>query len=307
MGTFNNQQDIYKNVSYGDAVILDFPYIESHPIPVVTWLTGINNPVPDYSIKHVINQNRLIILSASDSDKGSYRVSAMNLDIGKQEYSSFINLTLVGDQNSDIVPTIIVPPKNTIVIKNQESIISLDCIANAKLLHELRILWTKDGVPIENTNILYKFNDDWNRTLQLMSPNLNYTGAYTCWVHLLSGEYPMINATAMVYVIEKPKFVKELNSDTQGNYGTSVNIPCNVFGVPMPKISWFHNAESIDKFSDNRYILFLLFLHTALRYFVFVSLKIEIQLNFQLLNVKLTFSVCLLDDLKFKKKQFYLC
>ncbi|XP_044015450.1 protein sidekick isoform X2 [Aphidius gifuensis] len=253
MGIFKEQNIVSINVSYGDAVVLNMPFIESNPIPVVTWLNDEDRPVPDYSIKHITSKNKLIILSATESDNDLYRVSAMNLDIGKQEYSSFINLSVTGDQNNEIIPKIIIPPSNMTIIKNQQSIPSLDCISNAKTLYELKTLWTKDGVPIENSNVLYKFNDDWNRTLQLMSPNLTYTGIYTCWVSLITGEYPMINATAKIDVIEKPKFLTELNSETHGEYGSSVNIPCNVIGVPMPNISWFHNAESIHKFSNNRF------------------------------------------------------
>lgn len=61
-------------------------------------------------------------------------------------------------------------------------------------------MWTKDGIPIENSRISYSFNDSWNRTLALISANITYTGVYSCHVDLRSGGYPTVNASAKVVV-----------------------------------------------------------------------------------------------------------
>lgn len=74
---------------------------------------------------------------------------------------------------------------------------------NFRSLHELRTLWTKDGIPIENSRISYSFNDSWNRTLALISANITYTGVYSCHVDLRSGGYPTVNASAKVVVYGK--------------------------------------------------------------------------------------------------------
>lgn len=74
-------------------------------------------------------------------------------------------------------------------------------------LHELRTLWTKDGIPIENSRISYSFNDSWNRTLALISANITYTGVYSCHVDLRSGGYPTVNASAKVVVYGKNRSV----------------------------------------------------------------------------------------------------
>jgi protein sidekick len=70
-------------------------------------------------------------------------------------------------------------------------------------LHELRTLWMKDGIPIENSRISYSFNDSWNRTLALISANITYTGIYSCHVDLRSGGYPTVNASAKIVVYGK--------------------------------------------------------------------------------------------------------
>lgn len=71
---------------------------------------------------------------------------------------------------------------------------------HSRSLHELRTIWTKDGIPIENARITYSFNDSWNRTLSLISADLTYTGVYTCHVDLLSGGFPTVNASAKIDV-----------------------------------------------------------------------------------------------------------
>lgn len=76
-------------------------------------------------------------------------------------------------------------------------------MGNFRSLHELRTLWTKDGIPIENSRISYSFNDSWNRTLALISANITYTGVYSCHVDLRSGGYPTVNASANVVVYGK--------------------------------------------------------------------------------------------------------
>ena len=143
-------------------------------------------------------------------------------------------------------------------------------------------MWTKDEIPIENTRISYQFDDLWNRTLILKSSNLTYTGIYACHVDLRSGGFPTIiaNASIEVYgkhfitimyekiiasgiykyltliftfsVTEKPSFINELKRETLSEYGSTVTLPCEAEGVPLPKISWYRNAESVDHFLGTR-------------------------------------------------------
>jgi protein sidekick len=74
-------------------------------------------------------------------------------------------------------------------------------LAPRRFLHELRTIWTKDDIPIEDARIAFNFKDSWNRTLILISANLTYTGVYACHVDLRSGGYPTISASASVEVL----------------------------------------------------------------------------------------------------------
>ncbi|KAK0160324.1 hypothetical protein PV328_007750 [Microctonus aethiopoides] len=250
MGVFEDKTEKNIKVQYGEVAILELPEIESHPIPDVTW------SVPDgsslYDIEYATSERKLFILNAGRKVEGLYRARALNSQIGKEENSPFFKLEVFGDSNAEVAPSIVVKPKDMQIVKDQP-VTYLECIANSRSLHELQILWTKDGIPIENARISHSFNDPWNRTLELISANLTYTGVYTCYVYLRTGGYSVINASAKVDVFEKPTFINELKRETHGDYGSTVIILCNVIGVPTPIISWYHNAISVNDLIGIRY------------------------------------------------------
>jgi len=82
-------------------------------------------------------------------------------------------------------------------------VFNIEITSRFRSLHELRTIWMKDGIPIENSRISYSFNDSWNRTLALISANVTYTGIYSCHVDLRSGGYPTVNASAKIIVYGK--------------------------------------------------------------------------------------------------------
>ncbi|KAK2580567.1 hypothetical protein KPH14_007691 [Odynerus spinipes] len=250
MGIFKDLTERVVTVESGSAAILELPPIESHPTPDVTWFTLDGSLL--YGIKYATTDHKLLILNASEGDEGLYRARAINTQLGKEENSPFFKLQVVGDPNTEVAPTIIVRPQDTQIVKDQD-VTYIHCIANARSLHELRTLWTKDGIPIENSRISYSFNDSWNRTLALISANITYNGIYSCHVDLRSGGYSTVNASAEVVVYEKPTFITELKRETLSDYGSTVTLSCDAVGVPPPKISWFFNTEPINHLLGSRY------------------------------------------------------
>ena len=110
-----------------------------------------------------------------------FRARATNTQLGQEENSEFITLSVDTDLVTDVPPEIIVPPRN-ITVTRQKSVAELQCIANARPLHLLSLIWLKDGTPIEQSSIPYSFNDLWNRTLSLYSIDFVHDGVYTCQV-----------------------------------------------------------------------------------------------------------------------------
>lgn len=249
MGNFEDITERRVSVQSGHPAILDLPPIESIPSPSVTWQD--EERALKFDIKYAETlKNQLIILSADEYDQKSYRARAINTQLGKEENSAFIHLNVSGDSYGEIAPEIIIHPEDLHLVRGAQ-VSQLQCIANARPLHELETLWLKDGILIENTGIAHTLDDPWNRTLTLLSANLTHTGQYTCQVRLRSGGFPTVTSVADVIVQEPPTFFSPLRSETLGEYGSTLSIPCDVIGEPTPHVTWFRNAEALDMTSEH--------------------------------------------------------
>ncbi|XP_032295839.1 protein sidekick isoform X5 [Drosophila virilis] len=244
MGIFENITEGRLTVVSGHPAIFDMPAIDSVPKPSVIWQTE-EGPL-NYEIKYAVTQaNQLIVLSADESDRKAYRARAMNTQLGKEEMSAFVHLNVTGDPYVEVAPEIIVPPQD-LKLKRGEGVAELQCIANARPLHELETIWLKDGQPVENAGISHTLNDPWNRTLALLQANSSHSGEYSCQVRLRSGGYQTVMATAHVQIIEPPMFFTAMRAETFGDFGGQVMLPCDVVGDPTPHVQWFRNAEPIE-------------------------------------------------------------
>ncbi|XP_054729229.1 protein sidekick-like [Anastrepha obliqua] len=252
MGIFENTTLGHITVTSGHPAIFDLPPIESQPPPSVMWQT-VEGPL-NYDIKYAVTKsNQLIILSADEDDRKAYRARAINTQLGKEENSAFIQLNVSGDPYVEVAPEIVVHPQD-MKVKRGEQVAVLECIANARPLHELETLWLKDGIPIENAGVPHTLNDPWNRSLSLLAANLTHSGEYTCQVRLRSGGYDTVTVSAKVEVLEAPTFFTQMRTETFGEFGALVTLPCDVVGDPMPVMKWYKNAELIDT-NDGKYTL----------------------------------------------------
>lgn len=182
----------------GHAAVFTFPSITSEPSPSVSWQSEDNSLL--YGTKYAVTRdNSLVILDVDKGDEKRYRARATNTQLGQEENSDFIMLEVDTSLEMDVAPEIIVPPAN-ITVARQKSVAELQCIANARPLHLLSLVWLKDGTPIEQSGIPYSFNDLWNRTLSLYSIDFVHDGVYTCQVRMRTGG-PTLSAAAQVTVI----------------------------------------------------------------------------------------------------------
>ncbi|KAK9504659.1 hypothetical protein O3M35_010943 [Rhynocoris fuscipes] len=244
MGVFDDVTERTVRVRPGEAAVLDLPPISSHPPPLVQWQTDDGSQL--YDREYALSpSNQLIILAVKAAHQKAYRARATNTQLGKEENSAYIRLRVVGEDNqSEVAPELIVPPEDVHIIKGQLET-NLHCIVNARPLYELETIWYKDGIIIENTGISYTFSDPWNRTLSLVSANLTHTGQYTCTAALKTGGFAAVSATANVVVLESPSFVGSMRPETLTEYGSTVTLPCEALGVPVPNITWYRNAHNV--------------------------------------------------------------
>jgi len=204
MDPFESQDEKTVVVNSGEAAVLEFPPLKSYPPPSVLWQARDNSLL--YGSKFATTSDfKQVILDVNGADQKSYRARATNTQLGQEENSGYINVVVTNQNDygrSQLAPTIIVPPKDAQIIKGQNEH-ELQCIANARPLHELETVWMKDGVPVDTAGIKTSFNDLYNRTLSLLKIDVQHAGEYTCHAKLRGSNFPVQSASATIAVIGK--------------------------------------------------------------------------------------------------------
>uniref|UniRef100_A0A8C0LCD1 Sidekick cell adhesion molecule 2 n=1 Tax=Canis lupus dingo TaxID=286419 RepID=A0A8C0LCD1_CANLU len=246
MGSFEEGEK-RQSVSHGEAAVISAPRIASFPRPQVTWFRD-GRKIPPSSRIAITLENTLVILSTVAPDAGRYYVQAVNDKNGDNKTSQPITLAVenVGGPADPIAPTIIIPPKNTSVVAGTSEV-TMECVANARPLIKLYIIWKKDGVPL-SAGI-----SDYNRRLTIPSPTGSDAGYYECEAVLRSSSVPSVVRGAYLSVLEPPQFVKEPERHITAEMEKVVDIPCRAKGVPPPSITWYKDAAVVEVERLNRF------------------------------------------------------
>uniref|UniRef100_A0A803W335 Sidekick cell adhesion molecule 2 n=1 Tax=Ficedula albicollis TaxID=59894 RepID=A0A803W335_FICAL len=235
MGSFEDGE-AQQSVSHGEAAVIPAPRIASFPQPQVTWFRDGRKISPSSRIAITL-ENTLVILSTVAPDAGRYYVQAVNDKNGDNKTSQPITLTVanVGGPADPIAPTIIVPPRNTSVVAGTSEV-TMECVANARPLIKLHIIWKKDGTPVSSGI------SDYSRRLTILHPTLSDSGFYECEAVLRSSSVPAVTAGAYLSVLEPPQFVREPERHITAEMEKVVAIPCQAKGVPPPEMAWYKDA-----------------------------------------------------------------
>ncbi|NWW06597.1 SDK2 protein, partial [Oreocharis arfaki] len=235
MGSFEDSET-QQSVSHGEAAVIRAPRIASFPQPQVTWFRDGRKISPSSRVAITL-ENTLVILSTVAPDAGRYYVQAVNDKNGDNKTSQPITLTVanVGGPADPIAPTIIVPPRNTSVVAGTSEV-TMECVANARPLIKLHIIWKKDGEPVSSGI------SDYSRRLTILHPTLSDSGFYECEAVLRSSSVPAVTAGAFLSVLEPPQFVREPERHITAEMEKVVAIPCQAKGVPPPEMAWYKDA-----------------------------------------------------------------
>ncbi|XP_076856634.1 protein sidekick-2 isoform X2 [Brachyhypopomus gauderio] len=246
MGSFEEGERV-QAVSQGEGAVITAPHIRSFPQPQVTWFRD-GRKIPPSSRIAITLDNTLVILSAVAPDAGRYYAQAVNDKNGENKTSQPITLTVenVGGPADPIAPTIVIPPRNTSVVSGSSEV-TMECVANARPLIKLSIMWRRDGVPVRAGL------SDSNRRLTVLNPSISDAGFYECEAELRSSSVPSVSAGAYLHVLEPPQFVKEPEKHITAEMEKVVDIPCQARGVPQPDIVWYKDAVPINRVKMPRY------------------------------------------------------
>lgn len=246
MGSFEEGEK-RQSVSHGEAAVIRAPRIASFPWPQVTWFRD-GRKIPPSSRIAITLENTLVILSSVAPDAGRYYVQAVNDQNGDNKTSQPITLAVqnVGGPADPIAPTIIIPPKNTSVVAGTSDV-TMECVANARPLMKLHIIWKKDGALLSGGISHY------NRRLTISSPTSSDAGYYECEAVLRSSSVPSVIRGAYLSVLEPPQFVKEPERHITAEMEKVVDIPCRAKGVPPPSITWYKDAAVVEVERLNRF------------------------------------------------------
>ncbi|XP_049758675.1 protein sidekick-1 isoform X3 [Elephas maximus indicus] len=246
MGNFMDT-DERKTVSQGHAAVLNLPHISSCPRPQVTWFREGHKIIPSNRIAITL-ENHLVILATEPGDTGTYYVQAVNERNGENKTSPFIHLSIARDMGTPetMAPVIVTPPGNRSVVAGTSEV-TLECIANARPVEELSVSWKRNGLRVNSG--LHSFG----RRLTISSPTSADTGMYVCEAVLRGSAFQPARAKAFLSIIEPPYFTAEPESRILVEVEETVDIVCQVMGVPLPTLQWYKDAVSINKLQNPRY------------------------------------------------------
>ncbi|KAM9597745.1 protein sidekick-2 [Trichechus inunguis] len=239
MGNFEEGEK-RQSVSHGEAAVIRAPRIASFPQPQVTWFRD-GRKIPPSSRIAITLENTLVILSTVAPDAGRYYVQAVNDKNGDNKTSQPVTLAVenIAGPADPIAPSIIIPPKNTSVVVGTSEV-TLECVANARPLIKLHIIWKKDGVVVSGGV------SDYSRRLTIPNPTGSDAGYYECEAVLRSSSIPAVTRGAYLSVLEPPQFVKEPERHITAEMEKVVDIPCRAKGVPPPSITWYKDAAIVE-------------------------------------------------------------
>uniref|UniRef100_A0A8D2MIA9 Sidekick cell adhesion molecule 1 n=1 Tax=Zonotrichia albicollis TaxID=44394 RepID=A0A8D2MIA9_ZONAL len=247
MGDFMDT-DQRKTVTEGQAAVLNFPHILSHPRPQVTWFRDGHKIIPSSRIAITL-ENQLVILGVSLMDAGGYYVQAVNEKNGENKTSPFIHLSVTREY-PNAAPAMVIRPHNTSVVAGSSEA-TLECVANARPLERLSVTWKRNGIKI--TSGISSFG----RRLTITNPTSADVGMYFCEAKLRESTEEPARAKAFLSILEPPYFTAEPQNVILAEVEKDVDILCQAMGVPIPTLVWYKDSVPLSRLENPRYKVLL--------------------------------------------------
>uniref|UniRef100_A0A673GMK1 Protein sidekick-1-like n=1 Tax=Sinocyclocheilus rhinocerous TaxID=307959 RepID=A0A673GMK1_9TELE len=231
-----------KTVSQARAAVLNPPAVTSYPRPQVTWFRD--------GFKIMPNHRVLVISKPTSADVGLYVCEAAlrNSSQKSTEAKAYLSVLDVIAPAELVAPVIVIAPKNTSVVAGASEA-TLECIANARSLDRLQVFWKRNGVR------LTAGVDSFGRRLVISKPTSADVGLYVCEAALRNSSQKSTEAKAYLSVLEPPYFTSKPKRSVITEVEKTVELHCQVKGVPTLKLEWFKDAVTLSTLNNPRYKL----------------------------------------------------
>ncbi|XP_042328321.1 cell adhesion molecule-related/down-regulated by oncogenes [Sceloporus undulatus] len=183
----------------------------------------------------ILPSGHLQILRVSLDDKGLYKCAAYNpiIDDLKVEPSGH-KLVISSSSLADF--DIIHPSASQALTVLRNNPLMLECVVSG--LSAPYVHWYKDGKDALGRSRWKIFHTH----LTIDSVDTSDAGNYSCVVDNKSGVVKHINYS--VNVFESPSISKGLQ-DQLVSLGKNVHLSCEIYGNPVPNLTWYHNAVPV--------------------------------------------------------------
>ncbi|KAG1673521.1 Neogenin [Nymphon striatum] len=203
--------------------------IPGSPPATVSWIKDGRPLVLDKSRMLVLPSGSLEIYPVEESDAGSYKCNASNVDRFKLSYSA--------EAREISAPHFIAQPKKTVIAEGET--VTLECAANGN--PKPSITWLKDGTTIDFLNLDSNYHRIGVGSLQIENIQESDEGTYMCRAE---NHEDSSDASADIIVQVPPRIVRRpTNQIAQAK--EDVEFECEIYGKPEPTVQWLKNGDLV--------------------------------------------------------------
>ncbi|KAM5299409.1 LOW QUALITY PROTEIN: hemicentin-2 [Ctenodactylus gundi] len=206
---------------------------EGHPSPDVAWLKD-GRPLDQTASPHLrfyLEGSSLVLKGLRASDSGAYTCVAHNA---------------AGEDARLHTVTVLVPPtieqaagSTGTLVSSPGELVTMACpVRGSPPIH---VSWLKDGLPLPLSQRTHLHGS--GRTLRISQVQLADAGTFTCVAASAAG---VADRNFTLRVLEPPSLEPtEFQGDVVVVRGSSVALPCEARGSPLPLVSWMKDGEPL--------------------------------------------------------------